>query len=135
LKNSDTLDFIIQELSIVLKANEFDLGYLKIRQLKIHITYNSAIWKFSIEGNVNSMAAKIIYDNEKRQIHTILIPFQNKSLGETFEVLTNEKIPDDAISQLNINSVNLAFNVDDKIIEKFSIELEGTLKLEKINLD
>ncbi|CAG8492554.1 4284_t:CDS:2 [Cetraspora pellucida] len=131
LTNSDTMDFIIQELSIILRADEFNLENLNIKQLNIHIFYSSAIWKCSMEGNFNSIITKLSYDNEKRQIHATLTPFQNKSLKETVKLLTKETIPDDAISELNINSANLVFNIDNKSIETFSIELEGILIHEK----
>ncbi|CAG8623015.1 31211_t:CDS:2, partial [Gigaspora margarita] len=76
LANSDDSEFIIQELSINLWAKNLKLGSLTIER---NIT-NSVMWKFSIEGYVDILAAIVNFGNEKHKMQATLVPTQSKTL-------------------------------------------------------
>ncbi|CAG8585932.1 3098_t:CDS:1, partial [Dentiscutata heterogama] len=148
LANSDDSDFIIQELSIILWTKDLELGSLAIDQLKIYILYSSsrnitdsAIWKFSIEGNVDSLVAMINYDNEKSKMQATLVPTKSKTLNDMVDLLTTTTISSnpmfDEVRDSEITSVDLIINIDtgDAYIEEFSILLMKKLSHGKMSLD
>ncbi|CAG8510510.1 16498_t:CDS:2, partial [Racocetra persica] len=148
LVNSDNSDFIIEELSIVLWTKNLKLGHLTIDHLKANISYSpsrnntdSAIWKFSIEGKVDTLVAILSYDNEKCKMQGTLVPTQSKTLKEIVDLLTTAKIAGNSmfneICDSEIISVNLNINIDmnNIYIEEFSVALMKKLSFAKVNLD
>ncbi|KAF0436563.1 fibronectin type III domain-containing protein [Gigaspora margarita] len=148
LANSDNSEFIIQELSINLCAKNLKLGSLTIDQLNVYILYSSsrnitdsAMWKFSIEGYVDTLASIVNFDSENHKMQATLVPTQSKTLKEMVDLLTITTISNnsmfDEVCDSEITSVDVIINIDtgDAYIEEFSILLMKKLSHDKMRLD
>ncbi|CAG8565692.1 13806_t:CDS:2, partial [Gigaspora rosea] len=149
LVNSESLDFIIQDLSFTLRADKLELKPLTIEQLEIDLTYipsknntDSAIWKFNIEGIVDSMIMTLECANEDRKIQATLIPVKNKRLKDIKELLIKtSEFSDNSIyyeiCDSEITNVKLTFDItaDGVHIENFSANLVNELSYDEFTLD
>ncbi|CAG8613913.1 4263_t:CDS:2, partial [Cetraspora pellucida] len=146
--NSDCSDFIIQDLSFILQSNKLKLGPLTIEQLKVYISYfpsknnrDSAIWKFSIEGYIDTMIASLIYNNKKRKIQATLVPVKCKKLKEITELfIETSKFSDNSmyseVCDSEITNVELIINVHmDVYVETFTSKLVKKLLYDGFILD
>ncbi|KAF0436560.1 hypothetical protein F8M41_004703 [Gigaspora margarita] len=148
LVNSDSSDFVIQDLSLILQADKLELKPLTIEQLEVYLTYvpsknnkDSAIWKFNIEGNVDTMIVTLDCTNEDRKIQATLTPVKNKRLKDITELLIKtSEFSDNSIyyeiCDLEITNVKLAFDIttDGVHIENFSTKLVNKLSYDEFTL-
>ncbi|CAG8803840.1 12294_t:CDS:1, partial [Gigaspora margarita] len=140
LVNSDSSDFIIQDLLFILQADKLVLKPLIIEQLEVFLTYvppknntDSIIWKFNIEGNVDTMIITLDCNedcNKDCKIQATLTPVKNKRLKDITELLIKIfEFSDNSIyyeiCDSEITNVKLTFDitVDNVHIEKFSTSL------------
>ncbi|CAG8526905.1 31142_t:CDS:10 [Gigaspora margarita] len=137
LVNSESLDFIIEKLSFTLQADKLELKPLTIKQMEIDLTYypsknstDSAIWKFNIDGNVDTMIITLECANEDRKIQATLTPIKSKRLKDITELLiktsefSNNSIYYE-ICDSEITNVKLTFEITANGVhmEKFSTNL------------
>ncbi|RIB06355.1 hypothetical protein C2G38_2217336 [Gigaspora rosea] len=148
LVNSESLDFIIQDLSFTLRADKLELKPLTIEQLEIDLTYipsknntDLAIWKFNIDGIVDSMIMTLECANEDRKIQATLIPVKNKRLKDITELLIKtSEFSDNSIyyeiCDSEITNVKLTFDItaDGVHIENFSTNLVNELSYDEFTL-
>ncbi|KAF0445585.1 kinase-like protein [Gigaspora margarita] len=162
LINSDHYDFIIQDLLVIFRTDKLELKPLIIgqsdklemkpliiNQSEVNISYfppknntDSAMWKFSIRGNIDNMTATLNYNNEKHKIEATLIPDISKKLEDIIELLVEKpEFSDNSmyyeICDSEVANIELIFNIDEDnmYIEYFSTELMKTLSYDKFFLD
>ncbi|CAG8756596.1 6866_t:CDS:1, partial [Dentiscutata heterogama] len=104
--------------------NNLELKPLTIEQLEVYISYfppenntDLAIWKFIVEGNIDTMIATLNYNNETSKIQATLIPVNNKRLKDITEMLIKMPVCSDnsmyyEIYDLEIANVELVIGID-----------------------
>ncbi|CAG8731690.1 10722_t:CDS:2, partial [Gigaspora rosea] len=151
LVNSDQSNFIIQDLSVIIRTDKFEMKPLIIDQVKVYISYlpskntknsvDSAIWNFNIEGNIDTMIATLNYKNETRKIHATLTPVKIKKLDEITKLLImTPECTDNSlyyeIYDSEVTSIELTINInaDGINVEAFSAKLLKELLYDEFNL-
>ncbi|CAG8793071.1 24924_t:CDS:2, partial [Gigaspora margarita] len=133
LFNSDSSDFIIQDLSFTLQADKLELKPLTIEQLEIELTYvpsknntDSAIWKFNIDGNVDTMIMTLECANEDHKIQATLTPIKSKRLKDITELLIKT-------SEFSDNSIY--FEICNSEIENVKLIFDITADVKKMYMN
>ncbi|RIB30864.1 hypothetical protein C2G38_965565 [Gigaspora rosea] len=122
---------------------------LIINQSEVNISYfspknntDSAMWKFSIGGNIDNMTVTLNYNDEKHKIEATLIPVISKKLEDIIELLVEKpEVSDNSmyyeICDSEVKSIELIIKIDEDsmYIEYFSTELKKTLSYGEFVLD